>query len=83
MTTISLDDNIFFKIRFNTMHGDTDFYWRIIINDEEYLARSLDCRVNTFSDESFDKKANTTKWHIAGICEHFRIDEDGKAIFSN
>jgi hypothetical protein len=83
MTPISLDGSIFFKLRFNTMHGDTDFYWRIIINEEEYLARTLNCMVNTFSDESFDKKANATKWHIAGICKHFRIDEDGNATFTN
>jgi len=83
MQPISLDDDIFFKLRFNTMHGDTDFYWRIIIEEDEYLARTLNCLVNTFSDESFDKKANTIKWHIAGKCKHFRLDGDGNATFSN
>ncbi|OJW82627.1 MAG: hypothetical protein BGO69_05940 [Bacteroidetes bacterium 46-16] len=83
MDPIKLDGNIFFKIRFNTMHADTNLYWRIIINDEEYLAATLNCRVNTFSDESFDKNANTTKWHIAGICRHFHLDEDGNASFSD
>ena len=83
MKTVKIEGNIFFKIRFNTMHGDTTLYWRVIIGDDEYLARSLDCKVNTFSDESFDKIANTTKWHIAGICRYFYLDEEGRATFSN
>ena len=83
METVTLKGDIFFKIRFNTMHGETNLYWRVIIGEDEYLAATLNCLVNTFSDESFDQKANATKWHLAGRCQHFNIDADGNATFSN
>jgi len=80
-TEVSLKGNIRFKIRFNTAHGDTDFYWRVIIDDTEYLARSVNCNVATFSDASFDKNANAVKYHMAGVCSDFSIDEEGRAVF--
>lgn len=72
---ISVKGNIHFKIRFNTAHGDTDLYWRVIIDDTEYLVRNLMCKVDTYSDASFDKKAGVIKYHIAGDCTDFYIDE--------
>ncbi len=72
---------IFFKIRFNTTHGDTDLYWRIIINDEEILARSLQCSVPTYSESSFDQRAGAIKYHIAGVCSEFILDEAKNAFF--
>jgi hypothetical protein len=79
---ITMKGNIHFRIRFNTVHGDTDLYWRVIIDDEEYLARSLHCKVETRSDASFDTRAGVIKYHIAGDCHEFHLDEDGQAIFS-
>ena len=73
-------EEIFFKIRFNTTHGDTDLYWRIIINDEEFLARSLKCTVPTYSESSFDHRAGAVKFHIAGICSEFYLDESNNAL---
>jgi hypothetical protein len=75
--------NIQFRLRFNTMHGDTDLYWRVIIIEDnepkEFLARSVNCMVPTCSDASFDKNANAIKYHMAGNCTEFNIDCDGKA----
>jgi len=79
--TISIKGDIYFKIRFNTMHGDTDFYWRVIIDEREFLACSVRCKVETYSDKSFDKNANTIKYHIAGKCTEFCITEDNTALF--
>lgn len=73
-------DNIFFKLRFNTAHGDTDLYWRVIIDDDEYLTRSVSCQVATRSDASFDKKAGVIKYHIVGTCTEFIVDDNLNAI---
>jgi hypothetical protein len=78
---ISIKGNIHFKIRFNTLHGDTDWFWRIIIEDVEYLARHVNCMVPTQSDASFDKNAGVIKYHMAGDCKEFNIDEAGNATF--
>lgn len=78
---IALSGDIFFKIRFNTTHGDTDLYWRVIIDEVEYLANSIHCKVDTWSDTSFDKTAQAIKYHIAGQCSKFYIDEAKKAVF--
>lgn len=78
---IFIEGDIYFKIRFNTAHGDTDLYWRVIIDEEEFLANSLLCKVDTYSESSFDKKANAIKYHMAGVCSEFLIDESKKAIF--
>lgn len=81
MKKISLEGDIHFKIRFNTAHGDTDMYWRIIIDDVEYLANSVRCKVETFSDASYDKKAGAIKYHIAGQCKLFYVDDKEQAMF--
>ena len=78
---VSLSGVLDFKIRFNTMHGDTDLYWRVIIGEDEYLARTLLCQVHTRSDASFDKKANTIKYHLAGTCSNFHLDTGAHATF--
>ena len=79
---VSINSSIYFKIRFNTTHGDTGFYWRIIIGDEEYLACSLECKVGTRSDASFDSRAGVIKYHIVGECSELFINEAGHAVFS-
>jgi len=79
---VSINSNIYFKIRFNTTHGGTGFYWRIIIGDEEYLACSLECKVGTRSDASFDSRAGVIKYHIVGECSELFINEAGHAVFS-
>lgn len=76
-----LNGNIDFKVRFNTQHGDSDLFWRVIIDDKEYLVRSLHCKVDTYSDASFDKNAGFIKYHIAGVCKEFVIDEELNASF--
>lgn len=82
MPPISLQGVFLFKIRFNTTHGDTDLYWRVIIDDTEYLVRTLQCNVATHSDASFDKNAGTIKYHIAGTCTAFVIDNELNALIS-
>ncbi len=79
--TVSLKGNINFKLRFNTAHGDTDLYWRVFIDEQEYLVNSLHCMVHTFSDRSFDEKAGMIKYNMAGVCNEFIIDENRTAIF--
>ena len=78
---ISVKGTIHFKIRFNTAHGDTDLFWRVIIDETEYLVRTLFCKVETCSDASFDKRAGLNKYHIAGACTDFYIDEELNAFF--
>ncbi len=77
----SIKGDIDFKIRFNTQHGDTELYWRIIIGNTEYLANSLHCLVPTYSDASFDERAGAIKYHMAGSCIEFCLNEVHKAIF--
>ncbi len=79
---LSIIGNLNFKIRFNTTHGDTDLYWRIIVNDVEYLVKSLNCNVNTHSDASFDASAGTIKYHIAGSCYSLNIDTNLNATLA-
>jgi len=83
--TPKMEDNtpeeISFKIRFNTAHGDTGLYWRIIINEREYLAKSIQCSVPTFSESSFDRVAGAIKYHLAGKCTEFYVDELKNAYF--
>ena len=79
--TASPGSQIEFKLRFNTTHGDTNLYWRVIIDDEEYLATTLNCQVPTRSDASYDERAAAVKYHIAGSCTEFYIDEDNNAFF--
>lgn len=73
---IQLSGSLFFKIRFNTAHNGSGFFWRIIIDEKEYLAIALHCNVPTFSEASFDKNANEIKYHIAGNCTSFILNED-------
>lgn len=81
MNDVSSPAEITFKIRFNTMHGDTCLYWRVIIDDEEYLAATVHCAVPTYSESSFDKHAGTIKWHMAGTCAEFYMDDAKNAFF--
>lgn len=80
---VFLRGDLQFKLRFNTMHGDTDLYWRVIIDDEEYLVKNVHCMVETWSDSSFDTRANAIKYNMAGKCTAFRIDEEGKGTLFN
>jgi hypothetical protein len=79
--TITLKGDIHFKMRFNTTHGDTNLYWRIIIEGEQYLARSIQCYVATYSDRSYDNTAREIKYHISGDCREFILDKDKNAVF--
>ena len=69
-----------FKIRFNTTHGDSGLYWRIIIDETEYLASSVFCTVPTYSEASFDATARAIKYHMAGLCEMFYLDNNNAAF---
>lgn len=80
-TAIHLTGDLYFRIRFNTTHGDTNLYWRVIIDEQEYLAASIKCEVPTFSDRSFDETANAIKFHLAGNCNEFKIGDDKTATF--
>lgn len=80
MNSVTKPGELLFKIRFNTAHGDTDLYWRIIIGEQEHLARSIHCAVPTYSESSFDKKAGAIKYHMAGKCHEFYMD-DAKNAF--
>lgn len=80
MTPLQLQGSMHFRLRFNTKHGDTNLYWRIFINDKEYLVSSIQCEVPTHSDTCFDEQANEQKYNIAGYCNEFIVHEDGTAI---
>ena len=73
--------NIHFKIRFNTLHGATGLYWRVIIGEEEILVRNVRCKVETYSDASYDTRAGVIKYLIAGVCHELRVDAEGMAVF--
>jgi hypothetical protein len=93
---VTIKGNIHFKIRFNTLHGDTDLYWRVITSprpspeergvldtlreEQEYLVRSVSCKVETHSDASFDKTAGKVKYNMAGACSELMIDEQLNAV---
>lgn len=79
---ISLQGPLFFRIRFNTQHGDTGLYWRILIGGAEYLTTSINCQVRTYSESSFDDMANAVKYHMAGEASLLEIDEQGAATLS-
>jgi len=71
------------------MYGDTDLYWRIIIapfdadqGDMQYLSRSQQCNVATYSDVSYEEGAKAIKYNLAGVCNELVIDEEGKAVLS-
>ncbi len=82
MTLTAIAENALnFKIRFNTTHGDTGLYWRVIIEEQEYLVATLYCMVHTRSDASFDERAGVIKYHIAGSCNEFHVDENENAFF--
>lgn len=74
-------EKINFKFRFNTAHGDTNLFWRVFIDNQEYLVKSLNCQVPTCSDASFDEKAGMVKFNMAGVCNEFIIDDNKNAIF--
>lgn len=80
---ILLKGDLHFKLRFNTMHGDTGLYWRVIIDDREYLVKTIHCKVETWSDSSFDTRANAIKYNMAGKCTGFHIDAVGKGTLFN
>lgn len=81
MTPIHLSGDIHFRLRFNTKHGDTNLYWRVFIDDQEYLVAGITCLVPTHSDAAFDKEANEMKYNMAGVCREFIVDEQGTAVF--
>jgi hypothetical protein len=85
---ITITGNIRFKLRFNTAHGATDLYWRVIIGaahsgeeEQEYLVRTIRCKVETYSESSYDARAAAIKYHIAGACTRLSISAQGEAIF--
>lgn len=80
--SVLLSGKIIFKLRFNTTHGDTNLYWRVIIGDTEHLVTTLQCNVSTHSDASYDERAGMIKYHIAGECSEFSIDENGNAFLN-
>lgn len=65
------------------MHGDTGLYWRVIIDEQEYLVKSIHCKVETWSDASFDVRANNIKYNMTGRCREFYIDHEDKGILFN
>jgi len=69
-----------FRIRFNTLHGDTDLYWRLLVSGSEYLVSTIECRVPTCTDRSYDTNAGAVKFHIAGTCTEMKITENHHAI---
>lgn len=72
-----------FKIRFNTTHGDTGLYWRVIIDGAEHLVKEVRCNVDTYSESSYDERAGSVKFHLAGRCSAWEVDETGTAVFKN
>jgi hypothetical protein len=71
-----------FKLRFNTTHGETNLYWRLIIENREYLVNAIHCNVPTYSESSFDEKAQAIKFHMAGKGKTLHIDNKQSATIS-
>jgi hypothetical protein len=69
-----------FRIRFNTKHNGNGLFWRVIVENTEYLASSISCKVHTYSDSSFDHQSNEMKYNIAGTFNTLIIDENNQAI---
>jgi hypothetical protein len=78
--SVIVNGDLYFKIRFNTAYGTTNLYWRVIIEENEYLVCAIKCDVPTFSESSWDAKANAMKWHMAGRCSEFAVDGDGCGV---
>lgn len=54
------------QIRFNTEHGNTDLLWRVVIDNHEYLAKSIQLEVpsHTTTDTLSDGRI---KYHITAL----------------
>lgn len=65
-----------YHIRFNTQHGDTDFFWRIFENGEEILAKTVKINVPVYDECTYEH--GVKKWNLA--CKGNLLLIDGKAL---
>lgn len=70
------------KIRFNTICSDNLLFWRLIVNDKEYLCSHIDVFVplKTTKDIVFDSQRNelVEKWHLS--CDANNISWNGTQV---
>lgn|GEM_PF-479434 len=78
---VYLSGNISFRLRFNNRHAGTNLFWRVFIEDREYLAATVSCLVPTYSDTSLESGTGEMKYNMAGVCHEFMITEAGVALF--
>jgi hypothetical protein len=67
-----------FKIRFNTEHHGSELKWRVIIDDEEVLAKNIiiNCPCKTTEDWVIAKDLQVIKHHITCESDNWRWSED-------
>jgi hypothetical protein len=67
------------QIRFNTEHGLSNLYWRVIVDDKEFLAKSVQLEVSSFS--TTDTLADgRIKHHITAIYNELIWNEDSLVV---
>ncbi len=70
-----------FKIRFNTQHKDTNgLYWRVIINEKEYLFADVLIKNKEVKTISHLLASGEQKWSIYCDSDEYSIDEDKKMM---
>ena len=67
-----------YHIRYNTQHGNTDLFWRIFENGQEYLVKNFRVLVPMYGESTVEN--GVTKWNVA--CNGLMTIQDGVAIIS-
>lgn len=67
-----------FKIRFNTEHKGSNLKWRVLIDGEEYLAKSItiNCPTTTSEDWITVNDFPCLKYHISCKSEKWEFNEE-------
>jgi len=73
-----------FKIRFNTEHKSSELKWRVLIDEEEYLAKQINvnCPCKTSEDWILINDFPALKYHISCESEKWDWSEDKILIIS-
>lgn len=73
-----------FKIRFNTEHKGSEMKWRVLIDSEEFLAKSItiNCKSTTSQDWVTVNDFPCIKYHISCKSENFEWNEEKDLIIN-
>lgn len=70
-----------FKIRFNTHYQNTErLYWRVLINEEEFLFSDVIIRNKEVKTISHTLPTGEQKWSIYCESDKYFIDENNRII---